>query len=190
MRRLGYLFGPGLVSAGLVFWTGCSGSISPDRHNGQSHDQTRQVRDSESGHVHKLGDEHHSRGASTGHTPIGPNGGRLIVLGDEDYHAELLIDHSVGNATVWILDRTGRNPVWVDQNEIVLNLRSNGQPYQIRLAAVDAVSRRSDLPVCFTGTSSVLRGDCQLSGRLNVVIQGKPYTGQLAHREDDHKVVR
>ena len=163
MRRFGCPIAPVLLSAGLLFWTGCAGPIAP---------------------------EPHMHGASIAHTHVGPNGGRLIVLGDEDYHAELLIDHSAGNATVFILDRTGRNPVPVDQNEITLNVRRDGQPHQIRLAAAGSASAGPDSPARFTGASDVLRNDCQLSGRLSIVINGKPYTGRVAHREDDHNFIR
>ena len=181
------IVGPGLVTASLFFWAGCAGSGSTGDHAG--HDHHEHFHHGEPGHMHEPGDEDHV--ASTeGHSHIGPNGGRLIVLGDEDYHAELVIDHTKGQATVCILDHTGCRPVGIDQREIMLNVRCKGKPYQIRLEAVEPATGQADSATCFIGTSDLLTGECQLTGRLSVVIGGKPYSGQVAHRQNDHNLVR
>ena len=192
MRRLIERFvGPGLVATGLLFWSGCAGSGSPTDRAGHDHDNRGHAHHGEHGHVHRPVDEDHDHDASArGHSHVGPDGGRLIVLGDDDYHAELVIDHAKGEVTVTILDRTARRPVSIDQREITLNFRCKGRPYQIRLTAVDSAIGRADSATCFTGTSDLLTGECQLTGRLSVVIGGKPYTGQVAHREGDHKMMR
>jgi len=169
-----------LVNAGLLFWSGC-GLNTEHACCEHGHDHA--------GKADQSADEP-SDTESTGHSHVGPNGGRLIVLGDEDYHAELTIDHEKAEATVCLLDQTGRNPVCVEQKEITLNFRCQGQPHQIRLTPVHFTRDTAAGSSCFRGTSDALRGECQLAGRLNVVIKGKPYTGHVAHHEDDHKVIR
>jgi hypothetical protein len=182
------------VAIGLLFWSGCGGVSSVDPHAihdraGHSHAQPGHAHHGETGHLHEPGDEHSDRDAA-GHTHVGPHGGRLIVLGDEDYHAELVIDHDTGAVTVCVLDRTGRKPVAVAQRNITLNFKCQGRPQQIRLAVAESPTDQSDVPSCFTATSDLLRGECQLVGRLNVVIGGKPYSGRVAHREEDHRLIR
>jgi hypothetical protein len=157
-----------VVSAGLFFWSGCGHNAE---HACCDHD-----------HDHSHADE--------GHTHVGPNGGRLIALGDEDYHAEFVIDHVNAEVIVRILDRTGREPVGIEQRTISLNFKSQGCPHQIQLVATNCPEGQSSKSSCFSGTSDLLRGECELTGRLNLVIGGKPYTGQVAHHEADHQLIR
>ncbi|MBI3463953.1 MAG: hypothetical protein HY000_12980 [Planctomycetes bacterium] len=187
MRRwIEHFAGPGLVATGLVFWSGCSGASSVDSHPG--HYRSGQTHQGHLGHGHEPDDEHDGHDAV--HTHVGPNGGRLIVLGDEDYHAEFVIDHTKGAVTVRILDRTGRKPVEIEQRTITLNFKCQGRPHQIQLAAAECPESQASKSSCFTGTSDLLRGDCELTGRLGVVIGGKPYSGRVAHREEDHRLIR
>jgi hypothetical protein len=176
------LVGSGLVCASLSLWVGCA----------HSSEQGCSCCD----HDHSHADHHASTDDTvetvepTGHTHTGPSGGRLIVLGDEEYHAELVIDHAKGEAVVRILDHTGRKPVGTEQRTITLNFKCKGHPHQIQLVAVECPEGPRDMSFCFTGTSDLLRGECELTGRLNVIIGGKPYTGRVAHREEDHNLIR
>src|SRR5262245_38237097 len=159
-RFLGF----GLISVDLLFWSGCGLS---DEHACCNHDHDH-------GHAHaghtygeagaEAGDESSSVDES-GHTHTGPNGGRLIVLGNEDFHAELLIDHAKGEVTVRILDCTGRKPVGIEQRAITLNFKCQGRPHQIQLVAAECPVGSSNKSSCFTGTSDLLRNDCELTGR-------------------------
>lgn len=142
----------------------------------------------EHNHSHHSPDADGDSHDESDHTHIGPNGGRLIVLGDEDYHAELMIDHAVAEATVCLLDHTGRIPVAVEQRELTLNIRCHGHPHQITLVAVESTAAGQSS--CFRGSSEVLRDECQIDGRLNVIIHGKPYSGRVAHHADDHTITR
>jgi hypothetical protein len=162
------LFGLATVSAGLLFGSGCG---VQNEHACCDHDRACR---------HDVGD----------HSEVGPNGGRLIVLGDEDYHAEFAIDHANGEVIVRILDRTGCEPVGIEQRSITLNFKSQGRPHQIQLVATGCPEGEPNKSYCFCGTSDLLRGECELTGRLNLVIGGKPYTGQVAHRESDHQLIR
>jgi hypothetical protein len=176
-------FGPALAALGPMLWSGCDHAA----------DEFAESCGSKCSHPldHNGHEASHSDGTGANdHTHEGPNGGRLIVLGDENYHAELVIDHEKAEATVRVLDRSGRKPVCVDQSEITLNVHCDGRPHQIKLVAVDASDLPTNTRCCFRGTSDVLRGDCQLGGRLNIVIRGKPYTGRVAHHEGDHKLSR
>ena len=184
-RLIDHFIGSSLVATGLLFWSGCGGASSVDFHTG--HSNTGHARHGAPGHIHEPGNEDDH---DADHTHVGPNGGRLIVLGDEDYHAELIIDHANGEVIVRILDRTGRNSVSIDGRTITLNFKCQGRPHQIQLAAANCPEAQANKSSCFTGTSDLLRDDCELTGRLNVVIAGKPYSGLVAHREEDHRLIR
>jgi hypothetical protein len=183
-RHFSRLSAPSLTLLGMIAWCGCEyfesvvsapcGSECTHAH-GHNHDGPSVT-----------SDEHSN---DEGHSDVGPNGGRLIVLGDEDYHAELIIDHERAEATVCVFDRTGRKPVYVDQGEITLNFRCEGVPHQIRLHATEP-DEFNHTRSCFRGSSELLRSECNIAGRLNVIIHGKPYTGHVAHHEDDHKMIR
>jgi len=169
MRRPIYrILGSTLISAGLLFWSGCGLN---GEHACCDHD-------------------HYQACADDSHSHIGPNGGRLIVLGDEDYHAEFVIDHAKGEVIIRILDGTGREPVGIEQRTITLNFKSQGRPHQIELVAANCPEGQASKSSCFSGTSDLLRGECELTGRLNLVIGGKPYTGRIAHHESDHQLIR
>ena len=192
-RSIEHFIGSGLVATGLLFWSGCGRASSADSHAAHDHgghgdSHAGHAQHGELGHVHEPGDENDDHDAA--HTHVGPNGGRLIVLGDEDYHAELVIDHATGEVTVRILDRTGRKPIGIEQRTITLNFKCQGRPHQVQLVAAERSEGSASKSSCFTGTSDLLRGDCELIGRLNVLIAGKPYTGRVAHREEDHKLIR
>jgi hypothetical protein len=184
MRPIQRFFYTAFCTFALLVWSGCGlqEELACCGHDHSHDDRDAPVPDPKS----QLGTDDRE----DGHTHIGPNGGRLIVLGDEDYHAELVIDHTKGEVTVCILDQTGRNPVGVDQRTVLLNFKCQGQPYQLELTAVDCPDGTQGNPSCFIGSSEVLRGDCHLTGRLNVMIAGKPYTGRVAHRREDHALIR
>jgi hypothetical protein len=168
---------------GLIVWSGCD---YVETYLGSScGPQCSHLHDCTCGADDQANDDDNDEG----HTHVGPNGGRLIVLGDEDYHAELRINHETAEATVCVLDHTGRRPVCADHDEINLNIRFNGQPHQIRLNAVNGDAAEV-IRSRFSGTSELLRSECQLDGRLNIAINGKPYSGRVAHGEDDHKLIR
>ena len=58
----------------------------------------------EEAHVHGEADAH-------SHAAEGPHGGHLIVLGNEEYHAELVHDEGTHTVTVHLLDASMENPI-------------------------------------------------------------------------------
>src|SRR5262245_58424562 len=103
--------GSGMICTGLFLSSGCGQNCE---HACCGHDHSHGTHET-------VADEAETDADATGHTHTGPNGGRLIVLGDEDYHAELVIDHTKGEVTVRVLDKTGRKPVGIEQRTITLN---------------------------------------------------------------------
>lgn len=181
------LLSSGLVAAGMLVWSGCGRIDSPGEH---AHDHSEHTHSAGGGHEHGPEDAAHRTDATEGHTHVGPNGNRLIVLGEDEYHAELTVDHRRGTATVLLLDGTGRRPLAVNQKQMTLNLVLKGQPHQIPLSAAPLPTDPAAAASRFVGQDPVLREEQPLRGRLNLLIGGKPYTGQLAQHGDSDNVVR
>lgn len=149
-------------------------------------------------------DEHagHDHGADAGaeHPTEGPHGGHLIELGDEKYHAELLHDEKTHAVTVHLLDAAGKEPVAAPLEEITLQLFQDGQFVKYALKAVQAQGGASQFEIIDEALCDALCHEDELRGRIQVTINGKPYTGTIehssheghdhegdAHEGDDHK---
>ena len=191
-QRFEQFLAHGLVAVGLLFWSGCGWNAgSPGTQVTHNHNHAGHTRHDGDDQAHTPSDDadNHSD-ATRGHTHIGPNGNRLIVLGEHQYHAELIIDPGQGIATVLLLDHIGRKPLPIAQQHVTLNLLAKGRPVQIRLAAYPLPTDAA--PACsrFVGQDSILQEELPLRGRLNLVIDGKPYTGPLAQRDCDQRMFR
>ena len=118
------------------------------------------------------------------HSAEGPHGGHLIVLGNEEYHAELTHDESTHTVTVYLLDAAATKSVTADQSTIVLRLFQEGEFVEHTLEATDAASQFSaaDEQLC----DALLHAN-ETRGRLQVSIAGKAYTGMIEHKAHDHE---
>jgi hypothetical protein len=93
--------------------------------------------------------------------------------------------------TVLLLDHSGRRPVPILQEAILLNLLLNKRPHQVQLVAVPQVTDPPHASSRFIGQDPILREPQKLQGRLNIVIDGKPYTGAVAVAQvDEQKLLR
>jgi hypothetical protein len=124
------------------------------------------------------------------HPSEGPHGGHLIELGAEEYHAELVHDDATKTVTVYLLDSKAAQPVGIAETELTLNLVVDGKPQQAKLAAApqpgDTEGHASRFSVVDEKVLEALDAP-KTTGRLNVTISGKPYVGEIAHEEHDHK---
>ncbi len=120
------------------------------------------------------------------HAEKGPHHGILVELGAGAYHAELAHDDTTKTVTVYLLDKEAKQPVAIPAAEIVLNLVVAGQPLQAKLAAVpqegDPAGQASRFSII---DETVLEGHDapKTTGRLNVTIGGKTYSGVVDNSE-------
>ena len=56
----------------------------------------------------------------------GPNGGHIIELGQEEFHAEVAMDQS-RKLTVYLLDEAVKNPKPVDKGTLQISTKVDGQ---------------------------------------------------------------
>ena len=139
---------------------------------------------------HFEGDGHDHSEDAAAHPTEGPHGGHLIELGDEEYHAELLHNDSTHTVTVHLLDGPAKQAVAIPEKEITLQLFQNGQFAKHVLTAVSATADPVGTSSCFQAVDAALCGELrdeeEVRGRLQVTIDGKPYTGSLEHMGHDH----
>jgi hypothetical protein len=125
------------------------------------------------------------------HGDHGPHGGHLVELGEEEYHAEVVLDVKTKAVTVYLLSSDPHQAAPVDAKEVVLDLTIDGKtgPH------VAKASPQKDDPA---GTSSrfILADDPdikakiddehELEGHVKVVIKGKSYSGEITHEHGAH----
>lgn len=164
-----------LLGIGIILLaSGCSGKTP----SGKSDSNSRM--DSTSSAAVNSHDSHD-------HATKGPHSGTLIELGNEKYHAELL--HDKESVIIYILDGSATKANPIDTTEVVINLVHDGKPSQFQLTA----SPDSEDPV---GKSSrfILKNarfieeleHAESGAKLNVLIDGKSYRGDIHHNHKDH----
>lgn len=130
------------------------------------------------------------------HAEHGPHGGPLVELGDEEYHAEVLLDEKANVVTVHVLDGEAKDAVAIESKEIIINVRHGKKPKQYRLSSFTSKAPGSSeskeaKSSRFTLKSADLIEDLHHEDRpalLRLSISGKNYSGKidLAH-DHDHK---
>lgn len=128
---------------------------------------------------------------ATSHAEKGPHGGQLIELGRDEYHAELVHDDDAHRVTIYLLDGAARQAVGSTDREVRLNLIVAGTPQPFQLPAAAQPGDAAGLSSRYELTSEALcmaLDDAKTDGRLNVVIAGKPYAGEVTQAgHHDHR---
>lgn len=154
-----------LLSACSVGLTGCGQSMCDGGDCGHDHGHV-------SFHVHPTEGPHH---------------GKLVELGNDKYHAELLHDEVNETLTVYLLDGAAVNSVSSEATEAKINLSHDGHAEQFSLPAspqsIDPPGKSSryvsqDAEVC--EELDHVHGSAQLV----VAIDGKQYRGRIEHEHD------
>lgn len=179
-----------LFTAALcVALVGCTkpDATSPD----SAPDAQGQTAVSEEGHDHTE-DGHAEHGhaedahAEHGHPEHGPHEGELIELGQEDYHAELV--HGKDALSIYLLDSAATELVPIAAETLTLSLKHDGQVKSFELAASPEATDPEGQSSHFLSPSEELHDwlDAGAEGALTIEIEGKSYTGQVAHDHAGH----
>lgn len=127
-------------------------------------------------------DHDHDHDHGHGHSEVGPHGGRLIELGQDEFHAELTHDDETNKVTVYLLDTTIKSPVASTADTLVLNLFSAGKSQQFLLAAEPQPDDAAGQASRYSLTDESARAkvaDPQTTGRLTVILADKTFSGKL-----------
>ncbi len=180
MTRL-FVIGTALVGFGSV--AGCDSGTS---HSPQATGTAAHHDHDHAGHAHN-------------HGQIGPHGGRLIELGSEAYHAELVHDYEAQRVTVYLLGAEAQHCRAARVDDALINLVLHGEPAQYRLDAFPQGDETAECCSRFVATDARLihwlGHEDGLQGRLNFVIAGQqligdiehaPHAAEAAHDHDHH----
>jgi hypothetical protein len=115
----------------LVATIGCGPSANP----GSGSPGSDAVSDDHSGHDHDHeGHDHEGHD----HEALGPNGGHILVVGEEAYHIEWMHDDESGKVTAILLDREMKDEVPTTADVMTIEVTiGDGEPRTYELAAVD-----------------------------------------------------
>ncbi len=159
------------TAATACFAVGC-GTRKPDAAGSPTPSSGKTVHDEHRGHNHE--DEHE-----------GPHGGHVIELGrDHQYHLEIVEDEQVKAIVLYALDRNMK-PLRLDVPSVVFNLVVEGKPRSFELPADGPGTFRSKTADLFSALH-----DHGATGKVRIVIDGNPYTGDVEHHhgsEDGHE---
>lgn len=136
---------------------------------------------------------HEGRGpanhADHDHSAAGPHGGVLLVLGKEDYHAELVLDEKKNQVTVVLLDGAAKQPVAINEPQLLVNVQGGGHARQYKLKPLYADGQISGPTAMYVTVSKPLMDDLHshsVTAKLAVRIAGKPYSTTLHHDHQGH----
>lgn len=121
---------------------------------------------SEKGHTHPEG---------------GPSGGVLATWGDDEHHAELVTDHTTGEATVFLLDGSATKVTPIDAKTLTLSLKET----PVVVVTLEAKPQDGDPPghsSRYVGRHDVLKKMKEFSGSITGKAGGKSYTGDFAQK--------
>jgi hypothetical protein len=108
-----------------------------------------------------------------------PHGGTPVVLGDDEYHVELLLDQATGALQVYVFDDELENFVRSSAPSIVIAAEVNGAHRELVLAAAPNPETGETVgdTSLFEGQANWLRNVAQFDGVLkSITIRGSTYT--------------
>lgn len=127
------------------------------------------------------------------HPTKGPNGGALVELGDEEYHAEVLLKDKTDEIVVYILDSGAKKVIPIPEKTLLLNLKVSGKPQQYKLSAAPVKTDPQGTSCRFVLKDEKLihiLHDKRVSAQMRVKINDRSYNGKIdlaQHHDHDHK---
>lgn len=122
----------------------------------------------------------------------GPHEGDLIELGDEEFHAEVVMDEDKNKLTLYLLGADAKTAVAIEAKELTLEMPGKDAPVKYALTAgpVDAEGKVSHFEITSEALIDAFHEDSKAVGKFKVSIGGKEFTGEIKHSHDhdhDHK---
>lgn len=143
-------------------------------------------RDAESSQVSATAVRNSADAGHHAHPEHGPRGGELIELGQEAYHAELV--HGKSGISIYLLDGSATQAVPIAAKSLMISMKHGGRVKQFALAAAPDSNVPAGRCSRFVSTDPQLDQwmDGGAEGAIVIRINGKSYTGQIAHDHHHH----
>jgi hypothetical protein len=124
------------------------------------------------------------------HPEVGPHKGALIELGDEEYHAELVLDEDKDIVTIYLLDSAAKDAVTSEAKEIMINLKHDGKGAQFKLKAQPQKADPEGKASRYSAKSHDLMHGIHgkdAKPQLALTIKGKKFSGKIEPDAHDHE---
>ena len=120
------------------------------------------------------------------HSSLGPHGGHILELGEEDYHAEWRFNNDSGKVTVYLLDAEAKKAVTTTAEAIKVQVTHGDDVSDYELPAInqsdDDPPTTSEFELVDTVMLELLKGVGHgIDATLKVVIEDKEYSGPFGH---------
>lgn len=118
------------------------------------------------------------------HNVKAPHGGVWLELGDEEYHAELLVEAKTNAVTVYLFDREAKSSVAIPAKDVVIKLMHDGEFETFKLKPHSQKADPPKLSSRFVLKDAELVTDLserKAEGELIVKIRDKTYTVKIDH---------
>lgn len=156
-----------LTVAFALVLTGCTGGDSAYTEVG--HDEP------------ELATEDHS---AHGHGSHGPNGGDIVELGNEDFHAEFVVDEAAHRMDVYILGSDAETAKPIEATEISLSFKHGDEVEEFKLAAAPLDGEPEGQSSKFTLADEEAFGELHEhaeGGTLSIAAGEESLTGTVKH---------
>lgn len=170
MRRWPSLAVVILSAVALLGFAGCGGS-TPSKKSPQG-----------------SGGDHHGHS----HDIPGPHSGKMVALGDEEFHAEFVMDDASGKVTVYLLDKNMKiSPEAVSSQETIkIETKTKSDSNTYELAAVGRTDEKTSVDQ-FETEDKVLVGHLKTLGgdntaTLHVTIGDKTFSQNIDFESHGH----
>ena len=159
-----------LTAAFALVLAGCTDSNS--EFTEVSHDESEVGHDDHSGH---------------GHGAHGPNGGEIVEVGNEEFHAEVVVDEETHRIDVFVLGSDARTARPIDATEISLSFKHGDEVEDFKLAAAALDGEPKGQSSKFTLTSDELFEELHEHSEgatLSFTAGGESLSGTVTHSHD------
>ena len=122
-----------------------------------------------------------------GHLDYGPHGGPCVEWGNEDFHAEFIVDAGKKQVTIYILDGTAKAApkIAADKINVDLSIISVKPPVKVELKHDKDAS--SDKGIAFVGTNDAFAKPDGVKINVSGKVDGKPYSGDVEYKAPQKK---
>ncbi|MGZ0166470.1 MAG: hypothetical protein ACKVII_21305 [Planctomycetales bacterium] len=159
-----------LTAAFALVLTGCTDSNS--EFTEVSHDESEVGHDDHSGH---------------GHGAHGPNGGEIVEVGNEEFHAEVVVDEDTHRIDVFVLGSDAKTAKPIDATEISVSFKHGDEVEDFKLAAAALDGEAEGQSSKFTLTSEELFEELHEHSEgatLSFTAGGESLSGTVTHSHD------
>ena len=166
------------MAAGVAVGMFCAGCGQP----GGDYKTAKQINQTQQGTGHAGHDHGHE---------AGPHGGSIVELGDEEYHAEVVVDGKSHAMTVYVLGKDAKTATPVAAAEVTVVVGEK----QLVLKAVpqdgESAGKSSKFELVDADSVDAIAKDGFLHANLRAEIDGKQYHGEIDYHfdgssHDDH----